>query len=311
LAPPAQQRVNLPSLASWGALTDAFDWPQFHQLANPDVWRLALTLAIVASLESLLSLEAVEQIDPARRTASPDVELRAQGIGNIVAGMLGALPITAVIVRSSANVQAGARSRISAVTHGVLLLVSIFALTAVINLIPLACLASILIVTGMKLAKPSLFMSMARQGTERFLPFAATVAGVLFTDLLTGILLGIAASIVLAIRANLQRPVTVAQHDDHVLITFRKDVSFLAKVSLRHHLHRIPDDAVVTIDATRADFIDPDIRELIEDFVAGAAARRQRVECRQLDRAGARPEGARRLRDLWLSRRSAASQISP
>jgi len=286
LAPPAQHRVDLPSLGSWAALKEAFEWPSLGELGNPAVWRLALTLAIVASLETLLSLEAVEQIDPARRTASPDVELRAQGVGNIVAGMLGALPITAVIVRSSANVHAGARSRWSAVIHGALLLVSVFALTAVINLIPLACLAAILIVTGFKLAKPSLFLAIARQGADRLVPFVATVGGVLATDLLTGILIGIAASVGLAIRANLQRPFTAARHDDQVLISFRKDVSFLAKVTLKRELRHVPDGSEVIIDGSRADFIDPDVLELVDDFVAGAPARRIRVECRQLRRAG-------------------------
>jgi MFS superfamily sulfate permease-like transporter len=287
LAPPAQHRVDLPSLGSWAALKEAFEWPSVADLGNPGVWRLAVTLAIVASLETLLSLEAVEQIDPARRVASPDVELRAQGVGNIVAGMLGALPITAVIVRSSANVQAGARSRLSAVIHGALLLLSVFALTAVINLIPLACLAAILIVTGIKLAKPSMFLAIARQGADRFVPFAATVVGVLATDLLTGILVGIAASVALAVRANLQRPYTVARHDDQVLISFRKDVSFLAKVALKHQLRHIADGSEVVIDGSRADFVDPDVHELIDDFVAGAPARRIRVECRQLRRPAA------------------------
>jgi len=299
LAPPAQHRVDLPSLGSWAALKEAFEWPSFADLGNPGVWRLAVTLAIVASLETLLSLEAVEQIDPARRVASPDVELRAQGVGNIVAGMLGALPITAVIVRSSANVQAGARSRFSAVIHGALLLLSVFALTAVINLIPLACLAAILIVTGIKLAKPSMFLAIARQGADRFLPFAATVVGVLATDLLTGILVGIAASVALAVRANLQRPYTVARHDDQVLISFRKDVSFLAKVALKHQLRHIAEGSEVVIDGSRADFVDPDVHELIDDFVAGAPARRIRVECRQLRRPAAVVPGPFPARMPW------------
>jgi len=239
----------------------------------------------VASLETLLSLEAVEQIDPKKRTAHPDRELKAQGIGNMMAGAIGALPITSVIVRSSANVHAGAQSRWSAVIHGVLLLASVFALTAVINLIPLACLAAILIFTGLKLAKPSLFKAVAKQGFERFAPFIVTIAGVLMTDLLIGILLGIACSIALAIHANLQRPITIAQHDDHFLLSFRKDVSFLGKVSLKHHLKQIPDDATLIVDASRADFIDQDVRELIDKFIADAPARGIHVECRQLERA--------------------------
>ncbi|WP_062637298.1 SulP family inorganic anion transporter [Caballeronia arationis] len=304
IAPGAELRVALPSIASFAALSNALEWPNFAQLANPDVWRLAMTLAIVASLETLLSLEAVEQIDPKKRATHPDRELKAQGIGNMVAGALGGLPITSVIVRSSANVHAGAQSRWSAFVHGVLLLASVFALASVINLIPLACLAAILIFTGLKLAKPSLFAAVAKQGFERFAPFIVTIAGVLLTDLLIGILLGIACSIALAVHANLQRPITIAQHDDHFLLSFRKDVSFIGKVALKHHLRQIPDRATVIVDATRADFIDPDVRELIDKFVEDAPARGIHVECRQLERA-ARERPSMRER-LLFSRRSAA-----
>ncbi|WP_277182843.1 SulP family inorganic anion transporter [Caballeronia sp. BR00000012568055] len=283
-APPAQHRVALPALESFSAFTDALELPAFSQFVNPDVWRLAITLAIVASLETLLSLEAVEQLDPKKRAAHPDRELKAQGIGNMMAGAIGALPITSVIVRSSANVHAGAQSRWSSFIHGALLLVSVFALTSVINLIPLACLAAILIFTGLKLAKPSLFAAIARQGFERFAPFVVTIAGVLMTDLLIGILLGIACSLVLALRANLRRPITMAQHDDHYLLSFRKDVSFLCKVTLKHYLSTIPNGATVIFDATRADYVDPDVRELIDRFIAEAPAKEMHVECRQMPR---------------------------
>jgi MFS superfamily sulfate permease-like transporter len=284
-APPAQHRVALPAMESLAAFTSALDLPDFAQLINPDVWRLALTLAIVASLETLLSLEAVEQLDPKKRAAHPDRELKAQGIGNMMAGAIGALPITSVIVRSSANVNAGAQSRWSSFIHGALLLVSVFALTSVINLIPLACLAAILIFTGLKLAKPSLFAAIAKQGFERFAPFIVTIAGVLLTDLLIGILLGIACSLVLAVRANLKRPITLAQHDDHYLLSFRKDVSFLSKVMLKHHLRTIPNGATVIFDAARADYIDPDVREMIDQFIADASAKGMHVECRHMPRA--------------------------
>jgi MFS superfamily sulfate permease-like transporter len=294
-SPPAQHRVALPSMQTFASFTNALSLPDVSQLVNPDVWRLALTLAIVASLETLLCLEAVEQIDPKKRAAQPDRELKAQGIGNMMAGAMGALPITSVIVRSSANVHAGAQSRWSSFIHGVLLLASVFALTSIINLIPLACLAAILIFTGLKLAKPSLFAAVAKQGIERFAPFIVTIAGVLLTDLLMGILLGIACSLALAVRANLKRPITIAQHDDHYLLSFRKDVSFLGKVSLRQHLHAIPDGATVIFDASRADYIDPDVRELIEKFMADAPARRMHVECRQMPRAGAQP-----VKNGWL-----------
>jgi MFS superfamily sulfate permease-like transporter len=303
-APPAEHLVALPPLESFAALQVALEWvdfgPHFAQLVNPDVWRVAVTLAIVASLETLLSLEAVEQIDPQRRTASPDRELKAQGVGNLIAGVIGGLPITSVIVRSSANVHAGAQSRLSAIIHGVLLLVSVFALTSVINLIPLACLAAILIVTGYKLAKPSLFVAVARQGFAPFAPFIVTLVGVLATDLLIGILLGILCSVLLALYANLRSPIMLAQHGDHYLLSFRKDVSFLGKVPLKHYLQQIPDGATLIVDATRADFVDHDVREFLDTFVADAPRRRIAVDVRHQVQAQARAARG------WSMRRPAA-----
>ncbi|RKT26580.1 MFS superfamily sulfate permease-like transporter [Paraburkholderia sp. RAU2J] len=304
LAPPAEHRVALPSLESFAALRLALEWadfgPHFAQLVNPDVWRVAITLAIVASLETLLSLEAVEQIDPERRAAPPDRELKAQGVGNLIAGAIGGLPITSVIVRSSANVHAGAQSRLSAIIHGVLLLVSVFALTSVINLIPLACLAAILIFTGLKLAKPSLFVAIARQGFAPFAPFIVTLLGVLATDLLIGIVLGILCSVLLALYANLRSPLVLAQHGDHYLLSFRKDVSFLGKVPLKHYLQQIPDGATVIVDATRADFVDHDVRELLDAFVVDAPRRGIAVDVRHQVQAQARAARG------WSMRRTAA-----
>lgn len=302
-APPAEHRVALPSIESFGALRLALEWadfgPHFAQLVNPDVWRVAITLAIVASLETLLSLEAVEQIDPARRAAPPDRELKAQGVGNLIAGAIGGLPITSVIVRSSANVHAGAQSRLSAIIHGVLLLVSVFLLTSIINLIPLACLAAILIFTGVKLAKPSLFVGIARQGFAPFAPFIVTLVGVLATDLLIGIVLGVLCSVLLALYENLRSPIVLAQHGDHYLLSFRKDVSFLGKVPLKHYLQQIPDGATLIVDATRADFVDHDVRELLDTFVAGAPRREIAVEVRHQVQAQARAARG------WSMRRAA------
>ncbi|MCC8397114.1 SulP family inorganic anion transporter [Paraburkholderia sp. MMS20-SJTR3] len=298
---PAEGLVALPSLGSLAALQSALEFadfgPRFAQLANPDIWRVAITLAIVASLETLLSLEAVQQIDPERRHAPPDRELKAQGVGNLIAGVLGGLPITSVIVRSSANVYAGGKSRLSAIVHGVLLLVSVFALTEVINLIPLACLAAILIFTGFKLAKPSLFIAVARQGFAPFAPFIVTLVGVLATDLLIGIALGILCSVLLALYANLRGPIVLAQHGDHYLLSFRKDVSFLGKVSFKRYLQQIPDGATVIVDATRADFVDHDVRELLDDFVDAAPRRGIAVEVRYQPRAQANAQ-----RGWWLRR---------
>ena len=278
LATPVEHRVSLVSLTSFSALVDAISMPDFTQLVDPDVWRVAMTLAIVASLETLLSLEALERIDPKRRRVSADRELKAQGAGNVVAALLGGLPLTAVIVRSSANVHAGAQTRVSAVIHGMLLLASIFVLTAVLNLIPLASLAAILIQTGYKLAKPRLFVELAREGIDRFVPFVATIGGVLATDLLIGIGIGIATSVLFAMRASLSRPFTLTRHDDYFLLSIRKDLTFFAKPMLVRAFAQIPERSTVLIDAERADVIDADIRETIDAFVHEAPRRHITVE---------------------------------
>jgi MFS superfamily sulfate permease-like transporter len=277
---PLEHRVMLEPLNSFAALGAAISLPDFSQLLELDVWRVALTLAVVASLETLLSLEAVEQMDKLRRRASPDRELKAQGVGNVVAATLGGLPLTSVIVRSSANVNAGARTRLSAVVHGVLLLASVFALTAVLNLIPLACLAAILLHIGFKLAHPRLFLAMLRQGARSALPFAATVGGVLATDLLAGIALGLAVGAVLALHANLRQTVTLTQRGDDFLLTFRKDASFLCKPLLMRKLDQIRDGAHVLIDAERADHIDLDVLDAVNRFIADAPLRNIAVHTR-------------------------------
>jgi MFS superfamily sulfate permease-like transporter len=278
LATPVEHRVSLAALDSPMALIDAISMPDLSQLASPDVWRVAMTLAVVASLETLLSLEALERIDPKRRRVSPDRELKAQGAGNVVAALLGGLPLTAVIVRSSANVHAGAQTRMSAVIHGLLLLASVFVLTAVLNLIPLASLAAILIQTGYKLAKPRLFIDMAREGVGRWAPFAATIAGVLATDLLIGIAIGIATSALCAMRASFARTFVLTRHDDYFLLSVRKDATFFAKPMLARCLAQIPERSTVLIDAERADFIDADIRETIDAFMRDAPHRQMTVE---------------------------------
>ncbi len=300
-APPAEHRVALAELQSFAALGAAMqsaDWGiNGAQLLNPDVWRIAVTLAIVASLETLLSLEATEQIDPQHRSSNPNRELKAQGVGNLLAGALGGLPITAVIVRSSVNINAGAQSRLSAIVHGFLLIFSVFALTNLLNLIPLASLAAILIHTGIKLAKPALFKSVAKQGFGAFIPFVATIGGVLLVDLLFGIALGILCCVLVVAWANLRSSSMLAQHDDHYLLSFRKDVSFLGKVQVKKHLQQIPNHAAVLIDATRADYIDHDVQDLLNAFVAEAPQRGITVELRQ-------PAHYTKPRDgRWLFRR--------
>lgn len=277
---PLEHHVMLEPLNSLGALSAAISLPDFSQLLRVDVWRVALTLAVVASLETLLSLEAIEQMDKQGRRASPDRELKAQGVGNMVAATLGGLPLTSVIVRSSANVNAGAQSRLSAVVHGVLLLISVLALTSVLNLIPLACLAAILIHTGYKLARPRLFLTMTRQGLRSVVPFLVTIAAVLATDLLLGIAVGVAVSALLSLHGSLLQTFSLTQRGDYFLLSLRKDASFLSKPLLVRKLELIHDGAHVLIDAERADFIDRDVIDTLNRFIAEAPRRGIMVDTR-------------------------------
>jgi len=282
LAPPSEHRVDLPALGSLNDLFSAMTPPALDQIGRMDVWVVAITLALVASLESLLSLEAMEQMDPYKRSASPNRELTAQGIGNLLAGAFGGLPITSVIVRSSANMHAGARSKVSAIFHGMLLLLCMFFLADTLNLIPLACLAAILLYTGFKLAKPSMFIATAKQGAYYFIPFAATILGVIGIDLLMGILIGFGTCVVLTIVANLRNTFSFAHYENHYLLVFRKDVSFLGKVSLKRHLLSIVADSSLLIDANHVDYIDPDVMDLIRDFVRDAEQKNITISWRNL-----------------------------
>jgi MFS superfamily sulfate permease-like transporter len=266
LALSAEQRVDVSPLDSLASLGQVLSAPDFSSLGSFEVWRLALTLAIVASVETLLSLEAIEQMDPKRQTASPERELKAQGVGNMLAALVGALPITAVIVRSSANLNAGAVTRASAWLHGFLLLASLFALTSVLNLIPLACLAAILIATGMKLAKPSLLWDSAKGGIDRLLPFAATVVGVVTIDLLTGVVIGLASAAVFALRVSLVRAFSLEKRGDVLVLHFRKDATCFVRGALKERLAALPDATTLIVDASCVDTLDADVRECIVEF---------------------------------------------
>ena len=187
--------VNLPVPASIADFLRQFTSPDFSAISNQTVWTTALTIALAGSTETLLSLEAADRLDPYKRMSSPSRELRVQGIGNVVSGLIGGLPITSVVVRTAAKVEAGAYTRMSTIIHGVLLLASVIVLPGVLRLTPLACLATILIVVGFKLTKPSLYRKVYSQGWDQFLPFIVTVLGVVFTDLLTGVLVGLACGV--------------------------------------------------------------------------------------------------------------------
>lgn len=270
--------VSLPEISGMTGFIAQLQMPDFSYLSDPRVYTVAFTIAIIASLETLLSIEAVDKLDPHKRIAPTNRELKAQGMGNMISGMLGGLPITAVIVRSAANINAGGQTRISCVMHGVLLFVSALFLARYLNTIPLGCLAAILLQTGYKLAKPALFIEYYRKGWNQFLPFAITVVAILLTDLLEGIAIGMACGIYFVLRANFHAAMTLTQRESHYLLSLHKDVSFLNKALLRKYLGSIREDSELIIDGSRALFIDHDIRETIKDFMLAAPDKNINVE---------------------------------
>ena len=251
---------------SWGDLTSLFTFPDFSGFLDPNLWTIALTLAIVASIESLLSLEAADRIDPYRRISPPSRELWAQGVGNMVSGFLGGLPVTAVVLRTSANVSAGGRTWVAAFVHGILLLVSVLLIPQLLNRTPLACLAAILIMVGYKLTKPDVYQSVYRLGMSQFIPFLVTVLAIVFTDLLKGVLIGLVCGLFFVLRSNHHDAVTVVRRGNAYLVRFNKDTTFINKNELRTELRAIEEGAEVLIDGTKALYIDRDIVEVVEDF---------------------------------------------
>lgn len=281
--------VSLPELGSTANFVAQLRLPDFSYLTNPKVYSVAATLAIIASLETLLSIEAVDKLDPHKRIAPTNRELKAQGLGNILSGMAGGLPITAVIVRSAANINSGGQTRMSSFFHGVLLMVSVLFFAKYLNMIPLACLAAILLQTGYKLAKPAMLLEFYRKGWNQFLPFAITVVAILVTDLLEGIIIGMAVGIFFVLRANFHESITLTQHGSHFLLRLHKDVSFLNKALLRKHLANIPKDSELLIDGNKALFIDQDILETIADFLLAAPDNNISVEIQGISVEGIGP----------------------
>jgi len=262
--------VVLPIAGSPEEFISFFTLPDFRQLGNPKIYIIAATLAIVASLETLLSVEAADKLDTYKRNTPTNRELRAQGVGNMIAGMIGGIPLTAVIVRSSANINAGGKTRMSAIFHGVLLLGCAIFIPQILNLIPLACLAAVLLVVGYKLAAVGVFKSMYRLGWDQFLPFAITIVAILFTDLLRGIGIGMVVAIFFILRNNYRVPFSFRKEDIHegekITITLAEEVSFLNKASILLMLENLPSNTEVIIDGTKSAYIDYDVLEIIEDF---------------------------------------------
>jgi carbonic anhydrase/SulP family sulfate permease len=262
--------VQIPVAETAAGMINFLKFPDFSQWTNPAIYLAAVTIAIVASLETLLNLEAVDKLDRFQRDSPPSRELLAQGVGNMVAGLIGAIPVTSVIVRSSVNVNVGAHSKVSAIFHGFLLLVCVALLPQYLNMIPLASLAAILLVTGFKLASPALFRQMWSEGKYQFAPFLITLVSIVLTDLLIGILIGLGVSVLFILNSNLRRPIRriVETHlGGNVLrLELANQVSFLNRAALYNLIHSAPSGSHLLIDATETDYIDPDVLSMIREF---------------------------------------------
>lgn len=276
------QMVAIPVPETIGGFFNQFVFPDFSHIGNPAVWITGVTIAVVASLETLLCLEATDKLDPFKRVTPANQELKAQGIGNVISGLIGGLPITQVIVRSSTNIQSGGRTKMSAIIHGVILFLCALSIPVVLNLIPLASLAAILFLVGYKLAKPSLFKQMYGLGQKHFVPFMMTILGIVFTDLLVGIGIGLAFAIFYILYDNYKKPF-LFQADKHIgdgtiRLELTEDVTFLHKASIQRTLSQIPDGAHIIIDASNSINIDHDVIEIIEEFKTNAEYRDIEVE---------------------------------
>ncbi len=263
--------VSVPVPDSASSFLNQFSFPNFGAITNPKIWIVAFTIALVASLETLLCVEAADKLDPEKRVTPTNRELLAQGTGNILSGLIGGLPITQVIVRSSANVQSGGRTKLSAIIHGFLLLISVILMPSILNKIPLSVLAAILLIVGYKLAKPSLFISMFKMGWKQFLPFAVTVIGIVFTDLLVGIGLGLGVGVVVILIKSYQNSHFLHIEDKSngvhkIKMTLAEEVTFFNKGAILKELDALPNEAQLEIDVRKTRYLDNDIIEILEDF---------------------------------------------
>jgi SulP family sulfate permease len=278
------QVVQLPVANSLTDFFNQFTFPDFSHLTNLEIYKVAAVLAIVASLETLLCVEATDKLDPYKRVTPTNRELKAQGLGNILSGLIGGLPVTQVIVRSSANINFGGKTKISAILHGVFLLVSAITIAGIMNMIPLASLAAILLMVGYKLAKPALFKQMYKQGWEQFVPFVATVVAILLTDLLKGITVGLLFGIFYTLRHSyrnayhIKRVPTPEQGNEVHHLVLAEEVSFFNKASVLKALNSIPENSKVIIDAEKSKSIAHDVVELIQDFKTNAKTKNITVE---------------------------------
>ncbi len=271
--------VKLPKAASVGDFINQFSTPNFSGFANPQVWITGLTIAIVASIESLLCLEAGDKMDPYKRYSDANTELKAQGIGNILSGFIGGLPMTSVIVRTTANINAGAKTKFSAIVHGLLLLLTVILIPGILNMIPMASLAAILLMIGWKLASPKVFKHMWQSGLQQFIPFIITVIAVVFTDLLKGVGVGLIVSIFYILKGNMKLAYRFSkdkyQEGEIIHIDLAQEVSFLNKAAIKQTLSDLPANSKVIIDAGNTVYIDFDVLQLIRDFTQFGAVERK------------------------------------
>lgn len=264
--------VNLPVPDSLEALMSQFTFPDFSAMMKPEVWVVAVTIAVVASIETLLCVEASDKLDPMKRYTNTNTELFAQGAGNMLSGLIGGLPMTSVIVRTSANINSGGRTKFATIAHGVFLLIAVLSIPTLLNKIPLASLAAVLLMIGFKLASPKVFMHMWHNGRYQFVPFLSTVLAVVFTDLLKGVAIGLVVSVFYILRANLQLAYFFKKEEYHdgetVTIKLAQEVSFLNKAAIKQTLSQLPAQSRVEIDASDTFYIDYDVLQLIKDFLS-------------------------------------------
>ena len=270
--------VTVPIPEDVASFVGQFSFPNFSVITSPDVWIIAFTIALVASLETLLCVEATDKLDPHKNVTPTNRELLAQGTGNILSGMIGGLPITQVIVRSSANIQSGGRSKMSAIIHGFFLLISVILIPRLLNMIPLSVLAAILLIVGYKLARPALFKKMYNLGWKQFVPFTVTVVGIVFIDLLYGIGLGLAVGIVVILIKSYQNSHFLHKEgedvdDGKIKMTFAEEVTFFNKGAILKELDQLPVNSHLELDVRKTRYLDNDIIEILEDFAFKAKER--------------------------------------
>jgi MFS superfamily sulfate permease-like transporter len=294
--------VSIPIPDSLDSLIGSLNKPEWVPLTDSLLWTSALTIAVVGSIESLLCLEATDKMDPMRRVTPANRELIAQGTGNVISGLLGGLPITQVIVRSSANIQSGGRTKVSAIAHGILILIAILLIPRLMNLIPLASLAAILIVVGYKLVRISVIRSMYNRGWTSFIPYAVTLLAIVFTDLLVGIAIGSVVAVFFILYDNFMTPFHLERDNDDegefVRMIFGEDVTFLNKAAILRSLDNLPENTRVLVDGSQTIHVDFDVLEILDDFQKNAEFKHIELKVIHLDEHKARRDERRKRKNV-------------